>query len=43
MLVLLEVADRVINGLVEAEPEVERLDRDALVLGPGTVFHQREK
>ena len=43
MLILLQVLNPCRDCLVEARPEVERLDGDALILRLGTVFHQVEE
>ena len=40
MLILLEVLNPGRDRLIEADPEIERLDGDALVLRPRTVLHQ---
>ena len=43
MLVLLEVVNPVRDCLVEANPEIKRLNRDALVLRPRTILHKCEE
>ena len=43
MLILLEVLNPCRDRLIEADPEIERLYGDSLVLRPRTVLHQCEE